>query len=271
MSRINLYLKKIDAGSPVNLNTFHQILPKQYQHRLHDLFAIEKVSKFKWHLTPKNLSIYEQLKAESVVPTSRVDAAKRGNSHLVRVDFAPLLLRTAHNGELTTVVFCKDQQHETENLEKTGKVNSLLVIENRALFFQLQQTFEALNYMTNDHWDIKDWDVAMGEGNGAANQLFMPFYQRYERCAFLLDYDLGGLTTYSGIERQCPNTNFVLPDNAALLKECFLLSPESDNRLASAIKTAEKYNFLPLVTLFRHTKQFMEQEMLLTLNHGDNE
>ena len=78
---LNDSLEKILRGQPINYEAFLKKLPEAFRRRHRELFATEKVQSNRWLVTVQDETAFAELQILAEAPASRIDAAKKGDSH----------------------------------------------------------------------------------------------------------------------------------------------------------------------------------------------
>lgn len=258
---MNDYLEKILRGQPINYEAFLKKLPEAFRRRHRKLFATEKVKTNRWLVTILNETAFTELQDVTQTPVSRVDAAKKGNSHRHGTEVSFLLVyhqRLAHSRPDVVVI-------GTEFVDMGfHQARSVLVVENERNFYQYSQMLDFASETLGRRLELAKCDVVLGGGNRVTRGAILDWLQGYEEVLCAFDYDAGGLQMFSTIAASLGNkATFVQPPDWQPWLARFRNIPDTTERFTRAISLAEGLGFVPLAEAFRATGKFMEQEMIL--------
>ncbi|MCM0612161.1 hypothetical protein KFJ24_06680 [Marinobacter sediminum] len=258
---MNDYLQKILRGQPVNYEAFLKKLPEQIRRRHRELFATEKVQTNRWLVTVLDETAFSELQNVAEAPASRVDAAKKGNSHRhgTEVSFV-LVYRQGLASSRPDVVVIGDDSVDIG----FHQARSVLVIENERNFYQYPQMLGFASEVLGKPLELADCDVVLGGGNRINRAAILDWLKGYEEVFCAFDYDAGGLQMFSTIAASLADKAwFVQPADWQPWLSQFCKIPDSTERFTKALSLAEALGFLSLAETFRATGKFMEQEMIL--------
>jgi len=258
---LNDYLEKILRGQPINYDAFLKKLPETFRRRHREIFATEKVQTNRWIVTILDETAFTELQGVAQAPVSRVDAAKKGNSHRHGTEVSFLLVY--HQGLVSSrpdVVVIG-----TESVDMGfRRARSVLVVENERNFYQYSQMLEFASEALGRRLQLADCDVVLGGGNRVTRGAILDWLQGYEEVFCAFDYDAGGLQMFSTIAASVGDkATFVQPPDWRPWLAWFRNIPDTTERFTRAISLAEGLGFVPLAEAFRATGKFMEQEMIL--------
>ncbi|KXJ48288.1 hypothetical protein SAMN04487868_11785 [Marinobacter salarius] len=258
---MNDYLEKILRGQPINYEAFLKKLPEAFRRRHRKLFATEKVKTNRWLVTILNETAFTELQDVTQTPVSRVDAAKKGNSHRHGTEVSFLLVYHqgfAHSRPDVVVI-------GTEFVDMGfHQARSVLVVENERNFYQYSQMLDFASETLGRRLELAECDVVLGGGNRVTRGAILGWLQGYEEVFCAFDYDAGGLQMFSTIAASLGNkATFVQPPDWQPWLAWFRNIPDTTERFTRAISLAEGLGFVPLAEAFRATGKFMEQEMIL--------
>jgi hypothetical protein len=258
---LNNYLEKIRRGQPINYEAFLKKLPENVRRRHRDLFATEKVGGNRWLVTVLDYAAFAELLRLAEAPTSRVDAAKKGNSHRHGTEVSFLLVyHQCLSSSRPDVVVVGDGSVDVG----FTPARSVLVVENERNFYQYRQMLGFASVAMGAYLDLANCDVVLGGGNRITRGANLAWLQGYEDVFCAFDYDAGGLQMFSTMAAALgQKARFVQPDDWLPWRERFRKIPDSTERFTKAVSLAEKLGFFPLADAFRATGKFMEQEMIL--------
>lgn len=258
---LNDYLDKILRGQPINYEAFLKKLPDSFWRRRRELFATEKVKANRWLVSILDESAFTELQAVAKAPVSRVDAAKKGNSHRHGTEVSFLLVYhqgLAHSRPDVAVIGADSVD--------TGfdQARSVLVVENERNFYQYSQVLDFATETLGRPLELTECDVVLGGGNRVTRGAILDWLQGYEEVFCAFDYDAGGLQMFSTIAASLGDkARFVQPRDWQPWLGRFCNVPDSTERFTRAISLAEGLGFMSLAEAFRSTGKFMEQEMIL--------
>jgi len=258
---LNDYLNKILFGKPINYEAFLKKLPDQFRRRHRDMFATEKVQANLWIVTVIDETAFAELQSVAEAPVSRVDAAKKGNSHRHGTEVSFLLVY--HQGLATSR---PDVAVIGTDAVDIGfpPARSVLVVENERNFYQYSQMLNFASEALGRPLELGSCNVVLGGGNRVTRRAILDWLKGYEEVFCAFDYDAGGLQMFSTMAAH-------LGDKATFVQPCdwqpwlarFCKVPDSTERFVRAVSLAEGLGFVALAEAFRSTGKFMEQEMIL--------
>ena len=258
---MNDYLEKILRGQPINYEVFLKKLPEAFRRRHRELFATEKVKANRWLVTILDESAFAELQDVAQAPVSRVDAARKGDSHRHGTEVSFLLVY--HHG----LTFSRPDVAVIGNgFVDIGfhRARSVLVVENERNFYQYPQMLDFASDSLGRCLGLADCDVMLGGGNRVTRGAILDWLQGYEEVLCAFDYDAGGLQMFSTIAASLGDkATFVQPPDWQPWLGRFRKLPDTTERFTRAISLAEGLGFVPLAEAFRSTGKFMEQEMIL--------
>lgn len=258
---MNDYLKKILKGQAINYEAFLKKLPDALRRRHRELFATEKVGANRWQVTILDEAAFAELHRQATSPVSRVDAAKKGDSHRHGTDVSFLLVyhHALTGNRLDSVVITGDSVDI--GFRPAPRV---LVVENERNFFYYRQMLAFAGDCLGQTVDLTNSDVVLGGGNRITGTADLNWLTSYDEVLCAFDYDAGGLQMFSSVRS-------ALGDKACYLQPAdwqpwlsrFRKTPDSTERFTKALSLAEDLGFVSLAHAFRATGKFMEQEMIL--------
>ena len=258
---MNDYLKKILKGQEINYKAFLKKLPDALRRRHRELFATEKVGVSRWRVTILDEVAFAALQQQAAAPVSRVDAAKKGDSHRhgTEVSFLLVYHHALTGNRPDSVVITGDSVDI--GFRPAPRV---LVVENERNFYHHRQMLAFAGECLGRPVDLTNCDVVLGGGNRITRAADLDWLKRYDEVLCAFDYDAGGLQMFSSVQA-------ALGDKACFLQPaewkpwlgCFRKPPDATERFTKAIMLAEDLRFVSLAQAFRATGKFMEQEMIL--------
>ncbi|MBW3225303.1 hypothetical protein [Marinobacter adhaerens] len=258
---MNDYLDKILRGQPINYEAFLKKLPDSFRRRHRELFAAEKVKTNRWLVTILDESAFAELQNVAQAPVSRLDAAKKGNSHRHGTEASFLLVY--HHGLASSrpdVVVVGSASVDIG----FQPARSVLVVENERNFFQYAQMLDFASETLGKRLAFSECDVLLGGGNRVTRGAILDWLKGYEEVFCAFDYDAGGLQMFSTVAASLGDkATFVQPSDWQPWLGRFRKLPDTTERFTRAISLAEGHGFLALAEAFRATGKFMEQEMIL--------
>lgn len=258
---LNDYLDKILRGQPINYEAFLKKLPEQFRRRHRDMFAKEKVQSNRWLVTVQDETAFAELQILAEAPASRIDAAKKGDSHRHGTEVSFLLVYHGGLASSRPDVVVIESDSVDIGFQRAG---SVLVIENERNFYQYQQMLKFTGEILGRPLHLADCDVVLGGGNRVTRGAILDWLTGYEEVFCAFDYDAGGLQMFSTIAASLGDkATFVQPPDWQPWLGRFRKLPDTTERFTRAISLAEGLGFVPLAEAFRATGKFMEQEMIL--------
>ncbi|HEA54081.1 hypothetical protein [Marinobacter antarcticus] len=258
---MNNYLQKILRGQPINYEAFLKKLPEPFRRRHREMFAPEKVQANRWVVTILDEAAFSALQKVVAVPVSRVDAAKKGNSHRHGTDVSFLL--AYHQGLPSSrpdVVVIGGDSVDI-GFERAPCV---LVVENERNFYCYREMLTFASELLGRQLDLGTCDVVLGGGNRITRAVVLEWLGGYDDVFCAFDCDAGGLQMFSTVSAALGTTaEFVQPTNWQPWLTCFNKIPDSTERFTKALSLAEDLGFMSLAQAFRATGKFMEQEVIL--------
>ena len=258
---LNDYLEKILLGQPINYEAFLKKLPDQFRRRHRDMFVTEKVQANRWLVTVQDEAAFAELQNVAGAPVSRIDAAKKGDSHRhgTEVSFLLVYHRGLASSRPDVVVI------ESDSVDiGFQRARSVLVVENERNFYQYPQMLQFAGEALGRRLQLADCDVVLGGGNRIARGAILDWLKSYEDVFCAFDYDAGGLQMFSTMAVSLGDkATFVQPSDWQPWRARFCKVPDSTERFTKAVSLAEGLGFLSLAETFRTTGKFMEQEMIL--------
>lgn len=258
---MNDYLEKILRGQPINYEAFLKKLPESVRRRHREFFATEKVQTNRWVVTILDESVFAELQSVAQAPVSRVDAARKGNSHRHGTEVSFLLVyhqELASSRPDVAVI-------GTESVDMGfSRARSVLVVENERNFYQYPEMLNFAGEALGEHLRLTNCDVVLGGGNRVTRGAILDWLTGYEDVFCAFDYDAGGLQMFSTMAASLgEKATFVQPRDWQPWLARFCKVPDSTERFTRAVSLAEGLGFLALAEAFRSTGKFMEQEMIL--------
>jgi len=258
---LNDYLQKILRGQPINYEAFLKKLPDTFRSRHRELFATEKVQANRWIVSVLDETAFATLRNVAEAPVSRVDAAKKGNSHRHGTEVSFLLVY--HQGLASNRPDVAVIGNESFDIG-FHRARSALVVENERNFYQYPQMLNFTSEALGKGLELAECDVVLGGGNRITRGAVLDWLKGYEDVFCAFDYDAGGLQMFSTITASLGDkTRFVQPSDWQPWLAQFCKVPDSTERFTKALSLAEGLGFVALAQAFRATGKFMEQEMIL--------
>lgn len=258
---MNDYLKKILKGQVINYEAFLKKLPDALRQRHRELFSTEKTGPNRWRVTVLDEAVFETLREQAATPVSRVDAARKGDSHRhgTEVSFLLVYHQALASNRPDSVVITGDSVDI--GFRPAPRV---LVVENERNFYHYRQMLAFASDCLGQPLELNNCDVVLGGGNRITRASDLNWLNGYHEVLCAFDYDAGGLQMFSSVQS-------VLGDKACFLQPaewkpwlgCFRKTPDATERFTKAIMLAEDLGFVSLALAFRATGKFMEQEMIL--------
>ncbi|MGP9834071.1 Wadjet anti-phage system protein JetD domain-containing protein [Marinobacter sp. NSM] len=258
---MNDYLEKILKGRAINYEAFLKKLPDALRRRHRELFATEKVSANRWQVTILDEAAFAVLQRQAAAPVSRVDAAKKGDSHRHGTEVSLLLVyhRALTGNRPDSVVITGDSVDI--GFRPAPRV---LVVENEQNFYHYRQMLAYASDCLGRPMELANCDVVLGGGNRITRAADLNWLAGYDEVVCAFDYDAGGLQMLASMrsalgEKAC----YLQPTDWQPWLSRFRKTPDATERFTKAIMLAEDLGFVSLAQAFRATGKFMEQEMIL--------
>ena len=258
---MNSYIEKILRGEAINYEAFLKKLPDTLRRRHRELFTTEKTGPNRWRVTVLDEAVFETLREQAAAPVSRVDAAKKGDSHRhgTEVSFLLVYHHALTGNRPDTVVIAGESADQ--GFKPAPRV---LVVENERNFYHYRQMLAVARECLGQPVDLTNCDVVLGGGNRITRAADLNWLAGYDEVLCAFDYDAGGLQMFASVRS-------ALGDKACFLQPaewkpwlgCFRKTPDTTERFTKAIMLAEDLGFVSLAQAFRATGKFMEQEMIL--------
>lgn len=258
---MNDYLEKILRGQPINYEAFLKKLPEVFRRRHRELFATEKMKTNRWIVTILDETAFAELKSLAEAPASRIDAAKKGDSHRHGTEVSFLLVY--HHGLASSRPDVAVIGNDSVDMG-FRRAPSVLVVENERNFYQYSQMFDFAGETLGKRLGLAECDVVLGGGNRVTRGAVLDWLKGYEEVFCAFDYDAGGLQMFSTIVASLGDkATFVQPADWQPWLAWFRNVPDTTERFTRAISLAEGLGFVALAEAIRATGKFMEQEMIL--------
>jgi hypothetical protein len=254
------YLKNIQQGRPLNYEAFLKKLPADVALRHRDYFATERISAQRWQVTCLDSAVMGRLEALAETPESRTHAARQGDSHRHRTGAAFVL--ACHSelpDERPEVVYLSEGVRRQSFTQK----ERVLVVENENNFAAPAAMLRFASHCLGEPLSLANCDLVLGGGNRVNRRLVTDWLASYATVYCAFDYDLGGLKMFASLQGRLGDAAaFVQPADWCPWANAFTRSPQTGERLKTAIELANRLGFAQLAGMFVATRQFMEQEMI---------
>lgn len=258
---LNDYLEKILCGQPINYEAFLKKLPDAFRRRHREVFKTEKVQTNRWIVKVLDEATFAELKHLAEAPVSRIDAAKKGDSHRhgTGVSFLLVYHQELASSRPDVVVI------GTEFVDMGfRRARSVLLVENERNFYHYSQMLDFASETLGRPLELVECDLVLGGGNRVTRGAILDWLQGYEEVFCAFDYDAGGLQMFSTVAASLGDkATFVQPPDWQPWLGRFRNTPDTTERFTRAISLAEGLGFVALAEAFRATGKFMEQEMIL--------
>lgn len=209
-------------------------------------------------LTPKNIDDYNTLKLKMNVhieKTDRTSHAVHGDSHLISVSYAFLLVKESINATIKTVFFEKGEIKQTEPLLLKKKV---VIIENLENFGNTLANFRHINI------DVNDYSFIFGSGNAITNGKFTDFLNSFDEILCLFDIDSGGFQMFTLLDKRHEQCQFIYPENILQIMDKYVANSHGKEVVLSLnSKFGDNQKLHPILTLINRTQKTVEQELYL--------
>lgn len=258
--RLASYLDKIANNTPINYQAFLKVLPEGIRE---DVQLIANLTFLKGNMYRVQIpcdELLSRLKELTIKPTNRSEASILGDSHKEKtsVSFMLAFHEKCHAIHPETIIITRT----SVNIQFTPK-KQLLIVENSELFFASDILFTQINKIFDLKLTLNDTDLIYGSGNQITHHLNQQFLAQYDSVICFLDYDLGGLTIFTGLKNMLGNTASFLEPPTKKLDKYFVKMPESSEHYFSALKKAQTLGLMKLHSCLLSQKAFMEQEVIL--------
>mgnify|MGYP000452517310 CR=1 FL=1 len=214
-ARLKDYIKKIEAGQPINYSAFLGVLERMGISQVSATALINVTKQGRsplYRVDSINEDFLKQIKSKvTTKTTTRAVAAQQNNSHAVRVNGSYILRRTGLGHPVVVVIDSEGNFTPATNNQRT------LVIENRQNFLSIEHTSTFLQQLCGI--EITDeWDVLFGAGGEINNHLHERYLSQYSCVFMLLDLDIGGLNIAKTLATRTPlaSHRFVLPTDISM-------------------------------------------------------
>lgn len=258
---LNDYLEKIRQGKAINYEAFLRKLPASVRAQHRALFATEKMAANRWQVRVLDPEAFTALQQQAAQPLSRLDAARKGDSHRHPTQASFLLVYhcLSHQDRPDTVVLADGQVHQ--GFQPAARV---LVVENEQNFYHYRQMLAFAERCQGRPCGIDTCDLVLGSGNRITAAADLAWLNGYDEVLCAFDYDGGGLQMFATIRASLGDkAQFLQPVDWQPWLARFRKSPESTEKFVKALGLAEELGFTALAQAFRATGKFMEQEMIL--------
>lgn len=258
---MNNYLEKILQGQAINYEAFLKKLPDVLRQRHRELFSTEKTGPNRWRVTVLDEATFEALREQAAAPVSRVDAARKGDSHRhgTEVSFRLVYHHALTGHRPDSVVIAGD----SVDIAYTP-ASRVLVVENERNFYHYRQMLAFTGECLGEPVALKDCDVVLGGGNRITRTADLNWLAGYDEVLCAFDYDAGGLQMFASVRSALGNKAcYLQPADWQLWLSRFRKTPDATERFTKAIMLAEDLGFVSLAQAFRATGKFMEQEIIL--------
>lgn len=209
-------------------------------------------------LTPKNIDDYNTLKSKMNVHIEKNDRTSysvHGDSHLISVSYAFLLVKESINATIKTVFFEKGEIKQTEPLSLKKKV---VIIENLENFGNTLANFRHINI------DVNDYSFIFGSGNSITNGKFTDFLKSFDEILCLFDIDAGGFQMFNTLSKCHDQCQFIYPDNILDIMDKYVANSHGKEVVLSLnSKFGDNKKLHPILTLINRTQKTVEQELYL--------
>jgi hypothetical protein len=275
MKQLQRFLRKIDAGQPIDLNKFFKAVdqlglePKRKPEDVEaakvagsNLYRVQSISE---SLKQRLDTLVSDTSANASAPEmrcmpSRKAAARQNRSHHAKVDGSLMILRKL-DGLPAVLTFKADGAFVPNWVQAKGA----LLIENRQNFIDAAISVELIRQSGGVELPF-ELDIVLADGNQISNSNHAKFLAGYEHLYGFFDLDLGGLTIAKNIIELLPTCRFtfVLPlDSESRLAN--VVVPASSDSLEKVAALGQRYAELadPASLILKHRKT-LEQEAYLS-------
>lgn len=251
------FFDNVDNKKQVNFKLYIEKF-KEKGIAIEQMFIPTLVSNPYYILTPKNLDDYNTLKAKMNVHIEKVDRtshAIHGNSHLISVSYAFLLVKESIDATIKTVFFEKGQISQTEPLLLKKKV---IIIENLENFGNTLSNFKRMSL------SLDDYSFIFGSGNTITTGQFNDFLSSFEEILCLFDIDEGGFKMFTTLDKRYKNCQFIYPEHVDQLMDQYVSKVHSrEFILALNSKFGSNPKLQKILKLINTTQKTIEQELYL--------
>lgn len=262
-SKLLDYLEHIQREEAVNVVGLRRALPAYVRASMSDYFEITPVDAKLSRVKPLDGSIMLELWSWASSPSSRVEAATKGDSHRFVVSKAYLMAFTGTSSLIypDTVVITGDEAFHGFDPKRR-----VLLVENEENF-HAWPTMLAFANACLGRADLSpgNTDIILASGNRVNKAVTLGWLDKtYTEVLCAFDYDLGGLQMFETLKSTIPGARFLIPQSWERYRNAFCKSPETGDRLRKASAKSAALGLHPLSEMFQTTRKFMEQEMLLS-------
>lgn len=256
-------MNSIERGDPVNVTGLRRVLPLYVRESLNSYFEITPVDAKLSRVIPQYPTLLSELSAWATVPTSRIEATIKGDSHQFVVSKAYLMAFTESASSVypDTIVISGEAA-----FHGFAPKRIVLLIENEENFFAWREMLSFANTcLGRDDLSTNTVDVILAGGNRINKAVTLKWLNAtYAEVLCAFDYDLGGLKMFETLKNTISRADFLMPESWEHYCSAFCKTPGTTGRLRKASEKAEALKFFKLSKMFETTRHFMEQEMLLT-------
>lgn len=251
------FFNNIDNGKQVNFKRYIDIF-KEKGIAIDKMFTTALVKHPHYILTPKNIEEYTALKVKMNIDVEKIDrtsASIHGDSHLISVSYAFLLVKESINATIKTIFFEHNCISQTESFTLKKKV---IIIENLENFGNILANFRKINI------DVNEYSFIFGSGNTITNIKFREFLQTFDEVLCLFDIDEGGFRMFSTLEKHHKNCQFIYPENILELMDKYVAKTHPKEVILALNSRFGKHEKLhPILTIVNSTQKTLEQELYL--------
>lgn len=263
VSKIKTILADIKNDEPINLLVFQNMLAKlNLHHRFSatDITATKAIGqKYYVHSIHPDLLLELQALVDSM-GDDRISSAQQNLSHSHNVLGSFLVMRL-HDQAPTIILIDAKGEPQTQHRH----TDSVLLIENRQLFIEIEETLAFL-YQQTAYPKHMQMDIIFAAGNEISNGLHQQFLSQYQHIYCLFDVDLGGLTIAKNLYNLLDKPmTFIVPDDIEIrlnrvVRKC------NSTYIDKVLKLGKQQPKLQqIVSLIAHQHKVLEQEEYLSV------
>lgn len=255
------YLNKIENYKSLNYLAF---LKKASSFNIQekdikDIFSIKKDRTKKGNFyfleieNKKNYhNLFDKFKYEN--DNKKVQLSIHGNSKKAKSDYSYLLINMNYNDSIPEVVVFNKENYISK-FDFNNLKSKLMIIENEDNFFNIINSFK------NDDINLNEYNFVFGSGNEITDKNFIKFFDLYDCIYCYLDIDLGGLKTFSTLEKNLnSNVNFYFSESMKVLLSKYGKNI-TDKEYLSVLSYSDNLKLKKVISSILSTKKFAEQEI----------
>lgn len=256
---MNVFFDNVESGLPLNFDSYIKKFNKK-NIDISFMFYSQMVKKPLYILTPKNNLDYLSLKNQFYIvadKTTRLGAAKLGDSHKAKVSFSFLLYKKNIDSKVETLFFNDNILLTKDTVDINKKI---VIIEN------LENFGDTINNFKNIDIDLNEYSYIYGSGKSILNSNFNDFFTYFEDILCLFDIDYDGLEMFDLLNEKFSNSKFIYPSNISdyLKSSLRFITKEELFRLNFRFENNKKLH--EILEKINKDNKYVEQELYLEEN-----